>query len=152
MTPFYPLSFLLVITVRTDFTRKEGGALALTREEKRRIRREIISVLDAECNGCKYIKVRKTRDPYCADLCPVGERLQSLSAMLIQDNELANEKKAKPKSEFKRRPWTEEEVLYLLNHSKYFSMEHLAEKLHRSVDAVYLKFCSLKKHEKQSAI
>lgn len=121
----------------------------MNRDEKKSIRKEITSILDSECKRCQYSSSYKTKDSPCISVCPVSTQLQKLSSKLINDNEGIKKKKEfiEDNKNIKRGSWTLEEEMYLINHSKYFSVRHIAKKLNRSLNAVYVKLDSLKKLE-----
>lgn len=119
------------------------------REEKRAIRKQIIGILDTECNGCQYEK-GYTNNRICRDVCPVGAKIQHLSSFLLNNssvNQFDQEKLAAPDPS-QRRPWTRDEDIYLLNHAKYFSSVHLAIKLNRTPNSIYTRLSKLKSNEK----
>lgn len=124
----------------------------MNRKEKQLIRQEILATLDSNCRGCDRVKFRKTKDSYCNVECPVGLKLQELASKLITDAYEVQDKPvktAKPKRitdpPMKRGRWSDEEVFYLYNHLNHFSIEHLAERLQRSVMSVYCKVHNYKK-------
>lgn len=118
----------------------------MNRKEKRLVREKIISTLDSHCCNCKHEKAYYTKDPYCYEECPIGLKLQQLAAKLITDAEdvtannpikITKHRIADP--QLKCGKWSDEEELYLFNHLNHYSIEHLAERLQRSVSSVYGK-------------
>jgi hypothetical protein len=126
----------------------------MTRQEKRTIRLEISKTLDTNCRNCKYFSGYNKQ--ICAS-CPVGISMQELNKKLEIHNKHSalKPKKVMPKPmtddginlQSKRRPWTEYEDFYLLNHSKLYTNAHLAEKLNRSVMAVTMRIGKIRKGE-----
>lgn len=70
---------------------------------------------------------------YCIKECSVGAELQRLSSILTKNEEQREPFKTKSGR------WSEEEELYLVNHMKLYSIDHMAVKLNREPQAVYNK-------------
>jgi predicted Rossmann fold nucleotide-binding protein DprA/Smf involved in DNA uptake len=113
----------------------------LTREEKRRIRLQIINLLDTNCASCNERLERKCS--VCISVCPIGKQMQHLSAMLEQEEVV--EEIVVAKTNKKKGIWTEEEEFYLWHHRNILTPDQLAERLDRDVKSVYNKLYKLKK-------
>ena len=120
----------------------------MDRKEKRKIRRQISRLLDAKCKGCGFKKSQE-HEKYCSKTCPVGIHMQELMAQLCSDE--VSITKAEPgemPQSLKRGSWSDDEILYLVNHVSHFTVNHLAERLNRNPQSVYLKirYLGVKKH------
>jgi Zinc-finger len=125
----------------------------MTRKEKRAIRLEIINLLDEKCKRCQYS--RGYQNKICIEDCPVGYEFQSLSQRLLVSKKKGSvDKKIEfdPENKSKRRPWTEEEDFYLLNHDGIVPRDHLAKKMNRTVHSVNSRIQLLKKLKNQQVI
>jgi hypothetical protein len=130
----------------------------VNRIEKRLIRKEITSRLDLHCRNCKLVKANQSKDPYCNAKCPIGLQLQELALKLVTDadevkDQVINQEKPKRIADppLNRGRWSDEEVFYLINHLRHFSIEHIAERLQRSVASVYNKAHVYKKANRVSS-
>ncbi|CEG25972.1 hypothetical protein BN1002_00810 [Bacillus sp. B-jedd] len=115
----------------------------MNRKEKMVIRRQISTILETKCGRCVY---RKGDSISICSKCPTGQQLQTISNKLWNGNRISA---APVNHNSKRRVWTEEEDLYLLNHKKYFSVDHIAEKLGRTVYAVNTRMTKLRRKRRQ---
>lgn len=109
----------------------------MNREEKKKVRKRIGDLLDTKCNTCSFKKI----GTYCIDSCPVGLTLQQLSYSIVSDDN-----KGANLGILKNKPWNENEDLYLINHIKYFSIDHLSNRLNRSQKSVMNRLQILKQN------
>lgn len=98
----------------------------MERLEKKKVRLNLIHILDTKCKGCM---MRGDRDAhnYCIKHCEVSMELQSLSASLINTTDIKGTR------------WSEEEELYLAKHLGHYSVEQIANQLNRSPQSVISK-------------
>lgn len=125
----------------------------MTRSEKRAIRLEIIKLLEEKCKRCQYSKGYQNK--ICIEDCPIGYEIQSLSHRLMngeKEEVVGNKVEFDPESKSKRRPWTEEEDFYLLNHDGIFPRDHLAKRVNRTVHSVNSRIQLLKKLKNEQVI
>lgn len=99
----------------------------MNRLEKKRVRLNMIQILDTRCKGCM---MRNDYDAhnYCIKHCEVSQELQHLSSQLVKKNELVQGSK-----------WTKDEELYLINHMSLYTIDHMAHQLNRSPQSVISK-------------
>lgn len=98
----------------------------MTREEKKRLRMQIIQLLD-ECDGCRY-KTKLGASVEECKKCPIGKKLNELSSMLENKKKRTDAKL-----------WREEEERFLAeNHSK-MKYKNIAQKLGRTPKAIKAK-------------
>jgi hypothetical protein len=107
----------------------------MTREEKKLIRLQIISLLE-QCQGCKFRSVTNAGIHVCP-ACPIGQQMQELGKKLDQSKTIFDGEK--------RRGWTEEEDFYLLHHYGIAPVERIAERLGRTPMAVIRRAYVLRK-------
>ncbi|TYS50112.1 zinc-finger domain-containing protein [Bacillus infantis] len=119
-----------------------------THQEKKEIRIEINNLLSSECGTCEY-RTGYDHMSYCIRECPIGRKMQELSSRLVRDSKQT----LMPLEErpLKAGSWSKEEELYLLNHSRHFSIAHLAMRLRRSPSTVTAKLHSLRKNQRGQA-
>lgn len=117
----------------------------INREEKRGIRKRINDIMETECKGCQFEK-GYTNNRICREVCPIGTKIQHLSNHLLNDsspNLIDPEKLAEPDPS-QRRPWTDDEDYYLMNHIKHFNAVHIAKKLNRTPSSIRTRLQILK--------
>lgn len=114
------------------------------RSEKRKLRLDITKVLDGECALCECNTTGYERMQVCITTCPVGAKLKKLSQSLLSVD-VANNSPSLP---LQKGRWTDDEILYLVNHKDRYSISHLAERLDRSPDSVYQKLTHLNKKQR----
>ncbi len=119
----------------------------MERKDKRRIRGEIGRMLDIECKGCRF-KRRPEHADYCSNTCPVGIYMQELMSQLCLDDAPVIKEEREETRPLNSGTWSEDEVFYLVNHVPYFPVKHLAKRLNRAHQTVYLKirYLGVKKH------
>lgn len=115
----------------------------MDRESKKAIRLKISSLLDERCAGCKYKSAYKSND-FCNNYCEIGRELVHLSSQLERPQDVPEKPLSIPEESFKKGRWSKDEELYLINHFKLFSRNHLAKKLNRSTSDIYNKLYRLK--------
>lgn len=98
----------------------------MTREEKRKIRLQIINLLD-RCEGCRYKTKLGSSVEECKK-CPIGKKLNELSLMLENKKKRTNAK-----------PWREEEEKYLSENHGKMKYKNIAQKLGRTPKAIKAK-------------
>jgi hypothetical protein len=109
------------------------GGKFVTRKEKKRIRLQIINLLDTHCSSCN--ERNESSNSLCLTSCPIGKQMRQLSSRLEQQSiNVVNIEQPTRKGR-----WTAEEEFYLWHHRKSLTLEELAEKLDRDKNAVYLK-------------
>lgn len=96
----------------------------MTREEKKRLRMQIIQLLD-ECDDCEH-KTRLGSSTTVCRQCPIGKQLITLSERL-----------EKPKRVSK--PWSDDEEMYLAENYDKMRYKNIAEKLGRTQKAIKAK-------------
>ncbi|MBG9586891.1 zinc-finger domain-containing protein [Cytobacillus firmus] len=114
----------------------------MSREEKRKIRKELNDLMDSHCNSCEF-RSGYEGNKQCLSNCQIGEQLRSFTAMLVKDPISVEEE-----APVKKGRWQEEEEIYLLNHLPYFSVEHIAMRLNRHPNHVSGKIHRLKSKRK----
>ena len=136
----------LTITVRTDYTK---GGITLDRKEKRKIRLQIIQILNEECGNCMYRKDNQFNS-MCHRFCTFGKNMQQLQAkMEAKEEEKLQQAKEQPIKKFHKGRFTPEEEFYLLRHMDLYSLTHLANRLNRSLSSVSLKIKQLRRKKKE---
>ena len=98
----------------------------MTREEKKRLRMQIIRLLD-ECDGCRYKTKLGSSVEECKK-CPIGKKLNELSSMLENKKRRTDAK-----------PWREEEEKYLSENHGKMKYKNIAQKLGRTPKAIKAK-------------
>lgn len=98
----------------------------MTREEKKRLRMQIIRLLD-ECDGCRY-KTKLGASVEECKKCPIGKKLNELSSMLENKKKRTDAK-----------PWREEEEKYLSENHGKMKYKNIAQKLGRTPKAIKAK-------------
>lgn len=102
----------------------------VNKENERKIRSKIIRILDGNCTECftrtnNYsIHGQIYAYKYCNETCVIGQKLQLLGQSL---------------GDTKSPLWSNDEVNYLLHHHELFSIDHLADRLERTPEAVEIK-------------
>ena len=93
----------------------------MTREEKKRLRMQIIRLLD-ECDSCEY-KMKSGASVTVCRGCPIGKRLTELSGHFKKDARL----------------WDEEEERFLAENYDKMTYKNIASRLGRTQKAVKAK-------------
>ena len=93
----------------------------MTREEKKRLRMQIIRLLD-ECDSCEYKTKLGASVTVCRG-CPIGKRLTELSGRLEKDARL----------------WDEEEERFLVENYDKMTYQNIANRLGRTRKAIKAK-------------
>jgi len=101
----------------------------MTKDEKKRIRLQIIGLLD-QCEGCPYQKMTNACVHICPS-CPIGKKIQKLGKKLY-------------KHSVKRRIWTKEEDAYIWS-NQHLPRKELAKYIGRTERAVKLRLVELRK-------
>lgn len=122
----------------------------MDRDRKREIRIKINDLLDNECKHCEHYSWANHQD-YCSRECKVGHEFFKLSRqLLLHDIENSN---VDPEQEvsipLKVGKWSHDEEVYLLNHSRFFNANHIAQKLNRSKSSVNYKLHQLRKRQRR---
>lgn len=99
----------------------------MTREEKKRLRMQIIRLLD-ECDTCEY-KTKKGASVTVCRGCPIGKRLTELSGHLEKDARL----------------WDEEEERFLVENYDKMSYTQIAAELGRTPTSVQSKIKKMRR-------
>ncbi|MCG6183295.1 hypothetical protein H1215_18660 [Anoxybacillus sp. LAT_38] len=97
----------------------------MTREEKKRLRMQIIKLLD-ECDGCKYKTDRQAVTTVCKR-CSIGKRLLKLG------------EKFKRRKVVARTLWNEEEERFLVENYDKMTYQNIANRLGRTRRAIKAK-------------
>ncbi len=93
----------------------------MTREEKKRLRMQIIRLLD-ECDSCEYKTKIGASVTVCRG-CPIGKRLTELSGHLEKDARL----------------WDEQEERFLAENYDKMTYQNIANRLGRTREAIKAK-------------
>lgn len=93
----------------------------MTREEKKRLRMQIIRLLN-ECDSCEHKTKRGASVTVCRG-CPIGKRLTELSGHLEKDARL----------------WDEEEERFLIENYDKMTYQNIANRLGRTREAIKAK-------------
>lgn len=120
---------------------KEGNVL--DRKEKKKIRMNIIKVLDKHCGNCMMRTGHSGK--YCIDHCDVTNDLKKLSKKL-------NVKKDIVEPQYRTGKWTNDEEFYLLNHMHLYPLEHLSNQLNRDPQFVFNKMRRILEKQKNKGI
>ncbi|MGG3808757.1 hypothetical protein [Geobacillus thermodenitrificans] len=108
----------------------------MTKSEKRRIRMQVLEILDKYCQQCPYGHKNESYVPLCRQ-CPHGQRMQELARPLWSNNGEAS-------ACGKTGKWTEEEDFYILNHYGVQPIEVLSARTGRSIQAIRKRLETLK--------
>lgn len=122
----------------------------MDRKEKRKIRLDIIQILNDECGNCVYKKDNQF-NIMCHRFCTFGKQMQELQAKLEITAEEINVQAItkQPIKPYKKGRFSPEEEFYLIHHMDLYSLTHLANRLNRSLSSVSLKVKQLRKKKKK---
>jgi hypothetical protein len=112
----------------------------MTREEKKLIRLQVISLLE-RCRGCKFRSITNASIHVCPG-CPIGQQMQELGKKLAGPPKPASKQEQKKKT-LVMRPWTKEEEEFVLMNQHRMTRIEMAKRLGRSYDAVRQKLAKL---------
>ena len=117
----------------------------MTREEKKLIRLQIISLLE-RCQDCQFRSVTNASIRVCPS-CPIGQQMQELGKKLGGQPKVAEKKPAQKQKQKKKtlvmRRWTKEEEEFILMNQHHMTKMQLAEKLGRTYFSVRQKLTKL---------
>lgn len=117
----------------------------MTREEKKLIRLQIISLLE-RCQDCQFRSATNASIHVCPG-CPIGQQMQELGKKLGGQLEVAKKKSAQKQEQKKKtlvmRRWTTEEEEFILVNQHRMTKMQLAQKLGRSYHSVWNKLTKL---------
>lgn len=109
------------------------GGVDMTREQKKRLRLQLVKLLD-KCDGCEHIGTVNIGIHVCGT-CPLGRQIRMIGKKL--DGEKQQSKRVKlPQGRGVKRKWTADEDRYLLEHYGWKTADEIAEALGRSRKAV----------------
>ncbi|PKG23929.1 hypothetical protein [Niallia nealsonii] len=116
--------------------------------EKKKIRLEIIGILNTECSNCPYLKDNQF-NKMCHHTCTFGKRMQELQVKMETKAEEVKVMKKQSVKPYNKGRYTPEEEFYLLHHMDLYRLTHLANRLNRSLSSVSLKIKQLRRKKKE---
>jgi hypothetical protein len=120
----------------------------MDRRQKKVIHLRIAQLLDDHCNGCEYRSINSSY-LHCRNNCSIGKELNNCANMLL-GIPIIKEPVEETTGQLLKGKWSTEEEFYLLNHAKFFTVDHLSKRLNRSYRDVYNKLWRWKKDKKIS--
>lgn len=111
----------------------------MNKAEKKKVRQNILMLLDSKCKGCEIKGDCRSRDDYCYTKCPIGFQLRDFSKMLSDADD--------PKGS--KTKWSPDEELYLLNHYLLYDRQHLSERLNHSLESIEHKLKQIQGSKEQ---
>jgi hypothetical protein len=119
------------------------------RKQKKSIHLRITQLLDNHCKRCEFRSIYNSH-LHCNSNCPIGKELKNCSNTLLGKPIIEEPVEDENNGPLLSGRWSDEEVLYLLNHAHIFKIEHLARRLNRSYKDVYNKLWRFKQERKIS--